>query len=146
MLRAHSEADRRAWVAAIQGAITGAQRRKQVLSVKDNMPTLLLILLNHPQTFSRAVTKAVSGTDSASGSDTEKLGEKAPIWVPDGRVTMCQECHVEFTLIVRRHHCRACGRVICNACSNCEAPLKWNDFKAERVCFTCFEELRKSEF
>ena len=92
------------------------------------------------------MTKAVSGTDSASGSDTEKLGEKAPIWVPDGRVTMCQECHVEFTLIVRRHHCRACGRVICNACSNCEAPLKWNDFKAERVCYICFEELRKSEF
>ena len=98
----------------------------------------------YPQTFSRAVTKAVSGTDSASGSDTEKLGEKAPIWVPDGRVTMCQECHVEFTLIVRRHHCRACGRVICNACSNCEAPLKWNDFKAERVCYICYEELRKS--
>ena len=64
--------------------------------------------------------------------------------MPDGRVTMCQECHVEFTLIVRRHHCRACGRVICNACSNCEAPLKWNDFKAERVCYICYEELRKS--
>lgn len=148
MLRAQSEAERKSWVTAIQDTITDALRRKQVCRITRSEVSKIVILqliIMSFQTFSSAVTQAVSGTDSASGSDTERLGEKAPIWVPDGRVTMCQECHTEFTLLTRRHHCRACGRVICGICSSCEAPLKWNDYKAARVCYTCLEELKKSK-
>ncbi|XP_031715153.1 FYVE, RhoGEF and PH domain-containing protein 6-like [Anarrhichthys ocellatus] len=43
------------------------------------------------------------------------LGSKAPIWIPDLRATMCMICTCEFTLTWRRHHCRACGRVVCQA-------------------------------
>lgn len=40
------------------------------------------------------------------------LGAKAPVMVPDSHVSMCQVCDVEFTTVVRRHHCRNCGKVI----------------------------------
>lgn len=39
------------------------------------------------------------------------LGHKAPLWIPDARVTMCMICTCEFTVTFRRHHCRACGWV-----------------------------------
>ena len=41
-----------------------------------------------------------------------KLGDAAPVWVPDTRVTMCGSCSAEFSLVLRRHHCRACGKVM----------------------------------
>ena len=44
------------------------------------------------------------------------LGDTCPVWVPDSHVTMCQDCCVPFTLTCRRHHCRACGKVLCAAC------------------------------
>ena len=40
-----------------------------------------------------------------------KVGESAPVWVKDEDVTMCMLCAVRFSLLSRRHHCRACGRV-----------------------------------
>ena len=37
--------------------------------------------------------------------------------VPDKSVTMCQTCSAEFTILFRRHHCRACGKVRASMCS-----------------------------
>ena len=43
-----------------------------------------------------------------------RVGESAPVWVKDEDVTMCMLCAVRFSLLSRRHHCRACGRVHTN--------------------------------
>lgn len=40
-----------------------------------------------------------------------------PKWQPDSEVTECPICHRPFTWMFRRHHCRKCGRVVCNDCS-----------------------------
>jgi hypothetical protein len=40
-----------------------------------------------------------------------------PRWQPDVEVTYCPICHSQFNIFVRKHHCRKCGRVVCNACS-----------------------------
>ena len=40
-----------------------------------------------------------------------------PRWVPDAEVTYCPICQTQFSFFVRKHHCRKCGRVVCNACS-----------------------------
>jgi hypothetical protein len=39
-------------------------------------------------------------------------------WVPDAATSVCMSplCEVPFTLFTRRHHCRGCGLVFCNAC------------------------------
>ncbi|KAJ2661428.1 hypothetical protein IWW48_002411 [Coemansia sp. RSA 1200] len=41
----------------------------------------------------------------------------APVWDPDESAGRCYICFRDFTLFVRRHHCRACGKIVCNACS-----------------------------
>jgi len=40
-----------------------------------------------------------------------KVGTRAPVWIPDARVSMCMLCQEEFRLAFRRHHCRGCGKV-----------------------------------
>ncbi|KAI1765283.1 FYVE-domain-containing protein [Hypoxylon sp. FL1150] len=40
-----------------------------------------------------------------------------PRWQPDSEVTYCPICHTQFSFFIRKHHCRKCGRVVCNSCS-----------------------------
>lgn len=40
-----------------------------------------------------------------------------PPWQPDSDVSECPICRRPFTWLFRRHHCRKCGRVVCNECS-----------------------------
>ncbi|KAI0232072.1 hypothetical protein LSAT2_017572 [Lamellibrachia satsuma] len=72
-----------------------------------------------------------------------KLGTRAPVWIPDARVSMCMLCTTEFTVTFRRHHCRACGKVVCRVCSDYKAPLRYLTYKPDRVCKSCFEQLRQ---
>lgn len=39
-------------------------------------------------------------------------------WVHDDAVSKCFKCAVPFSLLIRKHHCRSCGRIFCNDCSN----------------------------
>ncbi|KRZ69363.1 FYVE, RhoGEF and PH domain-containing protein 6 [Trichinella papuae] len=78
-------------------------------------------------------------------SPTEEIGRKAPPWVPDDRVTMCQHCITPFTTLRRRHHCRACGKVICRRCIG-KASLEYADFSVEIVCPLCYDILLNRSF
>ncbi|XP_062928331.1 FYVE, RhoGEF and PH domain-containing protein 6 [Mobula hypostoma] len=73
------------------------------------------------------------------------LGTKAPIWIPDPRATMCMVCTCDFTLTWRRHHCRACGKIVCQACSSNKFNLDYLKKRPARVCDYCFSELQKTE-
>ena len=42
-------------------------------------------------------------------SDT--IGKTQPKWIKDQEVSRCMVCTTAFTILKRRHHCRACGRV-----------------------------------
>jgi hypothetical protein len=42
----------------------------------------------------------------------------APLWIPDIAANECMSCLETFSLFRRRHHCRACGNVVCYACSS----------------------------
>lgn len=39
------------------------------------------------------------------------IGKHAPLWIPDSEAMNCLHCDTKFTMIKRRHHCRACGLV-----------------------------------
>lgn len=40
-----------------------------------------------------------------------------PRWQPDEEVDLCTVCHRPFSILLRRHHCRKCGKVVCAFCS-----------------------------
>lgn len=71
-------------------------------------------------------------------SDEDKnLGKVAPVWVPDEDAPACMECEQKFTVIRRRHHCRACGRVLCSGCCSQRMSLDYMEFREGRVCTRC---------
>ncbi|MFT7812560.1 FYVE, RhoGEF and PH domain-containing protein 4-like isoform X1 [Arapaima gigas] len=72
----------------------------------------------------------------------EELGKRAPRWIRDNEVTMCMKCKEVFNALTRRrHHCRACGHVVCWKCSDNKAPLEYDGNKMNKVCKDCFSIL-----
>jgi len=71
---------------------------------------------------------------------TAKAVAPVPVqWMPDEAVTACCVCSTAFSFFNRRHHCRACGRVVCDPCS---PKVVMPDFLGvctpERVCTPCY--------
>jgi hypothetical protein len=52
-------------------------------------------------------------------------------WHPDAKHPKCELCETNFTFMRRRHHCRFCGKVVCDACSK-------NRCNSHRICNVCF--------
>lgn len=108
------------WMDAIQQQIYSNMRRRSTL--KD----------------SNTLLKELESAENRPIS----LGEEAPIWTPDYRVSMCQRCSSDFSITNRRHHCRGCGKVVCSKCSKQNHYLAYLRGKA-RVCDDCFQDLTK---
>ncbi|KAL0616111.1 RUN and FYVE domain-containing protein 2 [Plecturocebus cupreus] len=66
------------------------------------------------------VPQAVSLTSSNPPASASKEGL---VWLKDKEATHCKLCEKEFSLSKRKHHCRNCGEIFCNACSDNELPL-----------------------
>ena len=41
----------------------------------------------------------------------------SPLWAPSAAAARCTSCGVEFSMLVRKHHCRRCGLVMCHDCT-----------------------------
>jgi len=60
-------------------------------------------------------------------------------WIDERTTKSCFECGVAFSLVTRKHHCRACGRVFCQKCSSHALPPRDDPGgPAERACDVCF--------
>ncbi|CAK9814817.1 Zinc finger FYVE domain-containing protein 9 [Anthophora plagiata] len=73
------------------------------------------------------------------------LGKQPPFWVPDSDAPSCMLCDVKFTVLKRRHHCRACGKVLCSKCCNMKYKLEYQGNIDSRVCVSCYQLLTKAE-
>ncbi|XP_069417133.1 FYVE, RhoGEF and PH domain-containing protein 5 isoform X3 [Ovis canadensis] len=71
------------------------------------------------------------------------LGERPPTLVPVSHVMMCMNCGCDFSLTLRRHHCHACGKIVCRNCSRNKYPLKYLKDRMAKVCDGCYGELKK---
>jgi len=115
----------------------------------------------------RTYSTEISDTDDIIGkfdtstikySDNDNI-RKVSKWVDDDSVTNCFNCKTLFTILIRKHHCRLCGRVYCAKCSNyfTKLPLDilnklpnkpysiWTENLNDlvRVCGNCFAHSNK---
>ncbi|XP_037109746.1 FYVE, RhoGEF and PH domain-containing protein 6-like isoform X3 [Syngnathus acus] len=124
ILSASSASERDEWLRAISAAIDDYTKKKITFISGQSCDEV-----------------RASNATAASSS----LGAKAPIWIPDPRATMCMICTCEFTLTWRRHHCRACGKVVCQSCSSNKQSLEYLKNQLARVCDHCYLALREQQ-
>ncbi|XP_035584580.1 FYVE, RhoGEF and PH domain-containing protein 2 isoform X1 [Zalophus californianus] len=123
-LQARSQEEMISWIQSCQAAIDQIEKRNE--------------------TFKAAV-QGPEGDTQEQELQSEELGLRAPQWVRDKMVTMCMRCQEPFNALTRRrHHCRACGYVVCARCSDYRAELQYNDNRPSRVCFHCYTFLTGS--
>eukprot|EP01084_Bolivina_argentea_P289066 496273_1 len=88
------------------------------------------------------------------GKDT-----RAMEWIPDDRRTFCQysDCSKKFSMINRKHHCRFCGDIFCDSCSQLRISINEiakltnkeiddvvdneNEDELNRICYQCFRKM-----
>ncbi|KAM8751342.1 FYVE, RhoGEF and PH domain-containing protein 4a isoform 2-T2 [Acanthopagrus schlegelii] len=111
-LQASSEQDKADWIKAFQATIEIFQQKNE--SFKN----------------------ALKDVEEVSNAE---LGKRAPRWIRDNEVTMCMKCKEPFNALTRRrHHCRACGYVVCWKCSDNKVALEYDNNKTNKVCRDCF--------
>ncbi|KAI7880734.1 FYVE-domain-containing protein [Lichtheimia hyalospora FSU 10163] len=49
------------------------------------------------------------------------------VWEADRHASECRRCNRRFNFLVRRHHCRRCGLVVCDRCSSHRIRLPPNE-------------------
>jgi len=98
--------------------------------------SLLLLFLNvrkkKKQTKTNKQTKNKPKQTQTQIATTRDL-VRSPKWMADEESDSCGVCGSPFTLLLRRHHCRSCGKIFCGDCTTQE--LFFTDSqKPERVC------------
>ncbi|KAE8613207.1 hypothetical protein XENTR_v10007626 [Xenopus tropicalis] len=122
-LQASSEQNKEEWIKALRDTIAEVQQKNE--------------------TFKIAIAKELEETPSEVSR--AELGLRAPRWIRDNEVTMCMKCKEQFNALTRRrHHCRACGYVVCWKCSDYKATLEYDSNKMNKVCKDCYKILRGS--
>nr|XP_038955025.1 RUN and FYVE domain-containing protein 2 isoform X2 [Rattus norvegicus] len=110
--------------------------KKEFLNLQDENQQLKRIYHEQEQALQELGSKLC---ESKLKIDDIKEANKALqglVWLKDKDATHCKLCEKEFSLSKRKHHCRNCGEIFCNACSDNELPLPSSP-KPVRVCDSC---------
>ncbi|XP_021167384.2 FYVE, RhoGEF and PH domain-containing protein 1 isoform X1 [Fundulus heteroclitus] len=122
-LQARTEGEKKDWIQAIQATI---QRHEQTMESCRHLSCWL---------------REDESTPPHSPSCVE-LGKRAPTPIREKEVTLCMKCQEPFNSITkRRHHCKACGHVVCGKCSEFRARLSYDNNRTNRVCVDCYVTL-----
>ncbi|XP_059805440.1 FYVE, RhoGEF and PH domain-containing protein 1-like [Hypanus sabinus] len=123
-LQARTQEEKKDWIQAIQATI---RRHEQTL-----------------ETF-KVLSGSLRDEETPPASPNTELGKRAPTPIREKEVSMCMKCQEPFNSITkRRHHCKACGHVVCGKCSEFRARLVYDNNRTNRVCRDCYEVLHGS--
>eukprot|EP00939_MAST-03C_sp_MAST-3C-sp1_P001427 g1427.t1 len=90
---------------------------------------------------STLVASCRAGNDSFLNVAESAKANALPFWTNDNESPVCLLCSAAFSLFLRRHHCRVCGRLVCDKCSQGRVKCKKGSFKADRACDRCVVSL-----
>lgn len=62
-------------------------------------------------------------------------------WVPDDMAHECFDCKKAFSMFLRRHHCRFCGKVFCDFCTANRIRKIEEASDGHRSCNSCFSAM-----
>ncbi len=82
--------------------------------------------------------------DNLTSQQSDVLLASEPEWVKDSLCNECTVCNRYFTKWSRRkHHCRFCGSVVCEDCSQHRdlLPLRFTLRETARTCIPCHQRL-----
>ncbi|TMW61536.1 hypothetical protein Poli38472_012727 [Pythium oligandrum] len=97
------------------------------------------LLLNWAEAIS-----VIDETLSARRISRELMVRRSPNWVNDKDRHCCHLCLKTFTNTRRKHHCRACGEIICRNCSMYKSvDLQSVGLTTLRVCRACMDGTNK---
>jgi hypothetical protein len=64
-------------------------------------------------------------------------------WHPDSAAKTCMSCGVKFTITLRKHHCRVCGRIFCYKCCPVRPEgIPGTSSGPQRICMHCYKVKR----
>jgi len=132
--------ERDEWLTAIEQAVAAVKRvlaNGLTASSKSDIEGGLLdgYLLGDAAVAAVLTGAEEDGDDEAKSAAAEST---APVWVMDAVRDDCSLCNAKFTFWNRRHHCRQCGCLVCNRCSQGRVLLVNIDRNSPvRVCDKC---------
>ena len=86
----------------------------------------------------------VDGSSVHNGeADGDTAIDSTSHWVDDKLVHHCTHCRSMFTFLFRKHHCRSCGNIFCDPCTNQKRSfgVTTQTKKLQRVCIDCAQKL-----
>ncbi|XP_034952518.1 zinc finger FYVE domain-containing protein 1-like [Chelonus insularis] len=111
----------------------------------DKDPNSNEVMINPSEDVSvRKVSEQVVSTLSAVGTvltyskSLIKDSVRPSYWVPDSELINCCVCKKKFSDTLPFHHCRNCGRGVCQGCSEHRKPVPKRGWEnSVRVCDSC---------
>ena len=107
----------------------------QLQSMIPQVPKLKIpVTPTTPTTTKSSTTTKIQNVSPAS-LRKRFISRGDPEWVKDEDVKACTGCGEGFTMILRKHHCRYCGRIFCKRCAPKLRQI--DEKKYRRICATC---------
>ncbi|XP_005270013.1 RUN and FYVE domain-containing protein 2 isoform X4 [Homo sapiens] len=110
--------------------------KKEFLNLQDENQQLKKIYHEQEQALQELGNKLSESKLKIEDIKEANKALQGLVWLKDKEATHCKLCEKEFSLSKRKHHCRNCGEIFCNACSDNELPLPSSP-KPVRVCDSC---------
>jgi len=86
------------------------------------------------------------GPSSPVGSFHQGASQDGSSWQRDEDVLNCPQCRAPFSTTFRRHHCRQCGKIVCDDCSKHRVRIpKQKAWGKVRCCNACFHHQTEQE-
>lgn len=100
---------------------------------------------NHHHSQSMSSQHALSSTGPSSPPQLDFT----VLTIPNPLRQSCPSCSNPFSYTRRKHHCRLCGDIFCDACSNNRSilPLEGDEYNVPvRVCDVCMRDVKRGNY